>query len=101
MGKKLYKALEQALELQKITNLYACIAYPKEEDEYLTKNSVEYHQHLGYRMVGEFYNCGYKFGRWYNMVWMEKIIAPHKDHPDKVLKIDEIRNIFKEMYGIN
>ena len=41
MGKKLYKALEQALELQKITNLYACIAYPKEEDEYLTKNSVE------------------------------------------------------------
>ena len=101
MGKKLYKALEQALKLQKITNLYACIAYPKEEDEYLTKNSVDYHQHLGYRMVGEFYNCGYKFGRWYNMVWMEKIIAPHKDHPDKVLKFDEIRNILKEMYRIN
>ena len=53
MGKKLYKALEQALELQKITNLYACIAYPKEEDEYLTKNSVEYHQHLGYRKWSE------------------------------------------------
>ena len=52
-------------------------------------------------MVGEFYNCGYKFGRWYNMVWMEKIIAPHKDHPDKVLKFDEIRNILKEMYRIN
>ena len=22
----------------------------------------------------EFYDCGYKFGRWYNMVWMEKRI---------------------------
>lgn len=34
-------------------------------------------------------------------IWMEKIIAPHKDHPEKVLKFDEIRNILKEMYGIN
>lgn len=33
----------------------------------------------GYRLVGEFYQCGYKFGRWYNMVWMEKVIGEHKD----------------------
>lgn len=45
-----------------------------EEDEYLTRNSVEFHTHSGYRLVGEFYDCGYKFGRWYNMVWMEKRI---------------------------
>ena len=38
--------------------------------------------HSGYRLVGEFYDCGYKFGRWYNMVWMEKIIGEHKaDQP--------------------
>nr|WP_278632484.1 GNAT family N-acetyltransferase [[Ruminococcus] lactaris] len=45
-----------------------------EEDEYLTRNSVEFHTHSGYRLVGEFYDCGYKFGRWYNMVRMEKRI---------------------------
>ena len=100
MGKKLYKALEQALELQKITNLYACIAYPKEEDEYLTKNSVEYHQHLGYRMVGEFYNCGYKFGRWYNMVWMEHIIGEHQTHMAYPESFPQIRDRLKEKYGL-
>ena len=71
-GKKLYETLEKALIKQNITNLYACIGYPEVEDEYLTKNSVGYHEHLGYRFVGEFKKCGYKFNRWYNMVWMEK-----------------------------
>lgn len=55
----------------------ACIAYPPKEDEYLDKNSVEFHHHMGYRLVGEFYKCGYKFHRWYNMVWMEKLIGEH------------------------
>ena len=55
----------------------ACIAYPAQEDEYLTRNSVEFHAHLGYRMVGQFHQCGYKFHRWYDMVWMEKLIGEH------------------------
>ena len=63
--------------MQNICNLYACIGYPEKEDEYLTKNSVYFHEKLGYRMVGEFYKCGYKFNRWYNMVWMEKFIGEH------------------------
>ena len=40
---------------------------------------------MGYRMVGEVYKCGYKFGRWYNMVWMEKIIAEHEAEPEQVV----------------
>lgn len=31
--------------------------------------------------VTEFEKCGYKFGRWYNMVWMEKHIGAHGEHP--------------------
>ena len=27
--------------------------------------------------VGRFHLCGYKFGRWYNMIWMEKMIGEH------------------------
>lgn len=77
IGRKLHDALENTLRDQGILNMNACIAYPPEEDEYLDKNSVEFHSHMGYRLVGEFYKCGYKFNRWYNMVWMEKLIGEH------------------------
>lgn len=77
IGRRLHDALEDALRIQGILNMNACIAYPPEEDEYLDKNSVEFHTHMGYRLVGEFYKCGYKFHRWYNMVWMEKLIGNH------------------------
>ena len=74
-GRALYEALEDALKKQGILNLYACIGDPIVEDEYLTKDSEKFHQHMGYTKVGEFHKCGYKFGRWYNMIWMEKFIT--------------------------
>lgn len=76
-GKRLYQQMEQILQALGYQNAYACIAMPEIEDEYLTNNSVEYHQHLGYRLVGEFRRCGYKFNRWYHMVWMEKWLNEH------------------------
>jgi phosphinothricin acetyltransferase len=77
-GRMLYEALEVALKKAGILNLYACIADPVTEDEYLTRNSEHFHSHLGYTKVGRFHNCGYKFNRWYNMIWMEKIIGEHQ-----------------------
>lgn len=79
IGKTLYAALEKELKKMGILNMYACIGYPDNEDEYLTKNSAEFHSHIGFVQVGEFHKCGYKFGRWYNMIWMEKIIGEHKE----------------------
>ena len=79
LGRRLYEALETELKKMGILNLYACIGYPETEDEYLTRNSAGFHAHLGYVKVGEFHKCGYKFGRWYNMIWMEKIIGEHED----------------------
>ena len=76
-GRALYEELESALKEMGIINLYACIGDPEVEDEYLTKNSEHFHQHMGYSKVGEFHKCGYKFGRWYNMIWMEKMIGEH------------------------
>ena len=67
MGRKLYEALEQALNMQHILNVNACITYIEKEDEYVTKNSAQFHEHMGYRLVGKFCACGYKFGRWYDM----------------------------------
>lgn len=76
-GRKMYEALEKDLKEQGIINIYACIGDPVVEDEYLTKNSEQFHAHLGFKTVGRFQKCGYKFGRWYNMIWMEKIIGDH------------------------
>ena len=76
-GRKLYEALEDELGKMGFINLYACIGDPVTEDEYLTRNSEQFHQHLGFTRVGTFHQCGYKFGRWYNMIWMEKIIGEH------------------------
>lgn len=78
LGRKLYEALEASLKKMGILNLYACIGYPQVKDEYLTKNSAQFHAHLGFETVGTFQKCGYKFERWYDMIWMEKIIGAHQ-----------------------
>lgn len=77
IGSALYRELERILRRQGIVNAAACIAYPETEDEYLTRDSVYFHEKQGYRMVGQFHECACKFGRWYHMVWMEKQIGPH------------------------
>lgn len=78
VGRMLYEKLEEALLWQGITNLNACIAYPVREDEYLSLDSVRFHEKMGYQMAGRFHACGYKYERWYDMVWMEKLIGPHE-----------------------
>ena len=89
IGKKLYSVLEDIAKAQNITNLYSCIGYVDVEDEYLNNSSAEFHEHMGYRLVGKFENCGHKFGRWYHMVWMEKIIGEHKEIP-KFISFEDI-----------
>lgn len=77
IGKKLYTALESLLKKQGILNLYACIACPVQEDAYLTRDSIDFHTHMGYAITGTFHQCGYKFDTWYDMVWMEKMMGDH------------------------
>lgn len=43
-------------------------------------------------MVGEFHQCGYKFKRWYNMVWMEKFIGEHQENQLPVIRFKEIKD---------
>ena len=76
-GRALYTALEKELGQRGMLNLYACIASPIGEDEYLTDDSEQFHRHLGFVKIGEFHRCGTKFARWYNMIYMEKLIGPH------------------------
>jgi len=90
IGKQLLLKLEELLTKQNILNSNACIAYPEIEDEYLTKNSVLFHEKMGYKLVGEFHKCGYKFNRWYNMVWMEKMLGEHTENQKPVVPFNKM-----------
>ena len=91
LGKLLYQKMEDVLRTQGILNLNACIAAPKTDgDAYLTDNSMKFHERMGYQMVGRFHDSGYKFGLWYDMVWMEKILGEHKTPADPVRPFKEV-----------
>ena len=77
VGKQLHDALEEELKERGILNMNACISYVEPEDEHLTLDSVRFHEHMGYQKVAHFHLCGRKFGRWYDMIWMEKLIGEH------------------------
>lgn len=74
IGKALYAALEALLKRQNVTNLNACITYPG-------VGSVQFHEKLGYTSVAHFHKCGYKFGKWIDMIWMEKFLTAHTENP--------------------
>lgn len=91
VGKLLYAALEEWLAKQNVHVLYACIACTdREDDPYLSADSPLFHEKLGFRYAGRFENCGYKFDRWYDMVWMEKRIHPVAAYPDAFVPFPEI-----------
>lgn len=78
VGEKLYEELKKRLQDQGILNMNACIAYPCQVcDPYLTCDSVAFHRSMGFDIVAHFHKCGKKFGRWYDMVWMELHIGEH------------------------
>jgi len=68
LGTKLYQALEAALKKQGVVNLLACIT---EENS----GSVKFHEKMGYQKVGTFKKVGFKFNRWLDIVWLQKIIS--------------------------
>ena len=91
LGKRLYRALEELSLVQNIYNLYACIGEPQGEgDEYLTDNSIRFHEYLGFRRIGVFTRSGYKFGRWYDMSWAEKLLCDPPETPAPVIPFPQL-----------
>ena len=83
VGTLLYNELEKYLKLQNIINVNACIAYPNEKSE-------DFHKKFGYKTVAHFTKCGYKFGQWHDMIWMEKFIGDHTNNPKDVIPFSEL-----------
>lgn len=91
IGKMLYEKLENILVKQNVINVYAGAADPVEEDEYLTRNSEHFHEAIGYKTVARYHECGSKFGRWYNLLEMEKIIGKRTCPPKEFIPFDKLQ----------
>lgn len=68
IGPALYDELEGILKKQGLKVLYACICHPYPMSE-------DFHRKRGYDLCGHFHHCGYKFDRWLDIVWMEKVLG--------------------------
>ena len=79
IGRLLHEALETDLVRRGFQNMNACIAYISTADPRLPVDSIRFHEHMGYIRVAHFHQCGLKFGRWYDTVWMEKLIGNHEE----------------------
>ncbi len=90
LGKRLYAALAQLLRAQNIFNMEACIAHCEPADEYVPAASRLFHEKMGFHLVGCFEKCGRKFNRWYDMIWMERILAEHPLSPEPYVPFPQL-----------
>ena len=90
VGRALYERLEEILKMQNVLVLYACIVTCDREDEHLPVGSVAFHSRMGYTKVGIHNDSGYKFGKWYSVIWMEKNLAPRPTSPEGFIPVRDL-----------
>lgn len=94
IGQLLYSELEKALIRQNVYVLYACITTTDRIcDQNLNDASVRFHEKMGYHLVGTHNLCGYKFDKWYSVIWMEKVIADRPDKPDDFISFSRCYDV--------
>lgn len=77
IGEELYTELESRLKDNGIFRITSCIAYPDE-------GSISFHEKNGFRKVAHFEKVGYKFNRWWDVVWYQKDIRNDDIEPDEL-----------------
>ena len=73
----------EILKLQGVRTVYGCVTIPNPGSERL-------HERMGFERIGAFHNTGYKNGKWLDVVWYEKQIAPYDVEPKPVIPVGEI-----------
>lgn len=89
IGHRLYGALLHLLREQNVQTVYACITHPNPASE-------RFHQAIGFTPMSVWQRSGYKFGKWRDIVWMEKHLGtcpvpapelvPFKDLPSQIVE---------------
>ena len=95
IGRRLYTALEALLTAQGYRVLYAIITSAN-------TSSLAFHAACGYRHLADFDHCGWKFGTWYGITWMEKRLNSVESPIDFPVPIEDIvknDEIFQKILG--
>jgi phosphinothricin acetyltransferase len=92
--------LESLLKEQGIRTMTAAIATVSHDDPYLTNASIQFHLRMGFTPVGTFHNAGCKFGRWYDLTWMEKAIGEYREEPLHPKAIGDVKERIRNMFDI-
>ncbi len=83
VGRQLYQCLMRLLQLQGVRNVYGIVTDP---------NPVSYHFHteMGFEEKGHFEHIGFKHGKWLNVNFMAKDIAPAEGDPAPVVSFNDL-----------
>ena len=84
VGRALYTSLFALLRLQGFYNAYGGITLPN-------AGSVGLHESMGFRLVGNYQNVGYKFGAWHDVGWWGLELQPKPAEPATPLKPAALR----------
>ena len=83
VGRALYAALFNVLARQLFRNAYAGITLPNPASE-------GFHKALGFTEVGVYMHVGYKFGRWHDVLWLERQLLPAVIEPPTPLALRDV-----------
>ncbi len=83
LGKTLAGALLELLRRQGVKTVYSGVTLPNARSEGL-------HASLGFRRLGVYRRTGYKCGKWHDVAWFEKAIAPYEPAPAPVRSLREM-----------
>lgn len=95
IGQLLYEKLETILKIMGIRTMTTAVASVGHDDPYLTNASIAFHLRMGFTPVGTFRNAGCKFGRWYDLTWLEKAIGEYEGDPPHPKAVHEILDVLE------
>jgi L-amino acid N-acyltransferase YncA len=84
LGRILYQTLFSLLKMQGYVNVYAGVTVPNEKSEGL-------HTSLGFELIGDFKNVGFKQGKWHDVRWLVLHLVKHNDNPPPPIPMEGIR----------
>lgn len=85
IGRGLYTCILEILAHQNVKNVYSIITVPN-------NNSIKLHEFFGFKKLGFYPNCGYKLGKWHDIIIMGRNLGNHKKPPNPFIKITDVSN---------
>jgi phosphinothricin acetyltransferase len=83
IGKALYESLKRVLRAQGFCNAFAGIALPNAA-------SVALHQSVGFVVLGQYRNVGFKLGAWRDSVWLQCALGEPPADPSVPARLREL-----------